>query len=154
MLNAVLKACEDADGLIMAAAVADFRVKHVAEHKLKKRDGIPQIELEAAPDVLGTIGGMRESLKHLKVVVGFAAESRDLVENAVAKLTSKNLDLIAANDISASDAGFAVDTNRITLLYADGKREPLPLIGKDEIAAAIVERVAALLECYARSSDL
>jgi phosphopantothenoylcysteine decarboxylase/phosphopantothenate--cysteine ligase len=79
-------------------------------------------------------------------VAGFAAESRDLEENAIAKLTSKQLNFIAANDISAEDAGFAVDTNRITLLHADGRREPLPLMGKDEAAEAIIERVAALLE--------
>jgi phosphopantothenoylcysteine decarboxylase/phosphopantothenate--cysteine ligase len=130
----------------MAAAVADFRVKHIAEHKLKKQDGIPQIELEAAPDVLGTLSKMREALQQLKVVVGFAAESRDLLENAGSKLTSKKLDFIAANDISATDAGFAVETNRITLLYADGRRENLPLMGKDEVADAILERVASLLE--------
>jgi phosphopantothenoylcysteine decarboxylase/phosphopantothenate--cysteine ligase len=146
MLDAVLKACENADGLVMAAAVADFRVKHVAEHKLKKRDGIPQIELTAAPDILGTVAESRGSLKHLKVVAGFAAESRDLLENASAKLKSKQLNFIAANDISADDAGFAVDTNRITLLHADGRREPLPLMGKDEAAEAIIERLAALLE--------
>ena len=146
MLDSVLTACENADGLLMAAAVADFRVKHVAEHKLKKRDGVPQIKLEAAPDVLGTVAKTRVALKRLKVVVGFAAESRDLFENAAAKLTSKKLDFIAANDISASDAGFAVDTNRITLLYADGRRESLPLMGKDEVAEAIIERVATLLE--------
>ena len=146
MLDAVLRACENADGLVMAAAVADFRVKHVAEHKLKKRDGIPQIELTAAPDVLGTVAQARGNLKHLKIVAGFAAESRDLVENASAKLTSKQLNFIAANDISADDAGFAVDTNRITLLYADGRREALPLMVKDEVADAIIERVAALLE--------
>jgi len=147
MLDGVLSACENADGLLMAAAVADFRVKHVAGHKLKKRDGVPQIELEATPDVLGAVAKMRgESLNCLKVVVGFAAESRDLFENAAAKLTSKKLDFIAANDISAPDAGFAVDTNRITLLYADGRRESLPLMGKDEVAEAIIERVATLLE--------
>lgn len=146
MLDGVLSACEQADALVMAAAVADFRVKHVAEHKLKKQDGIPLIELEAAPDVLGTVAKMREDLHPLKVVVGFAAESRDLVQNAVSKLTSKKLDFIAANDISAIDAGFAVETNRITLLYADGRRENLPLMGKDEVAEAIMERVAALLE--------
>lgn len=146
MLDGVLSVCAHADGLVMAAAVADFRVKHVAEHKLKKQDGIPQIELEAAPDILGTLSKMRGDLQQLKVVVGFAAESRDLVENAVIKLTSKKLDFIAANDISASDAGFAVETNRITLLYADGRRESLPLMGKDEVADAIMERVAALLE--------
>lgn len=146
MLDGVLAACKNADALIMAAAVADFRVKHVAEHKLKKQDGIPQIELEAAPDILGTVSKQRADLHQLKVVVGFAAESRDLIENAVTKLTSKKLNLIAANDISATDAGFAVETNRITLLYADGRRENLPLMGKDQAADTIVERVAALLE--------
>lgn len=146
MLDGVLIACKTADALVMAAAVADFRVKHVSEHKLKKQDGIPQIELEAAPDVLGTVAKQREELHQLKVVVGFAAESRDLVANAVSKLASKKLDFIAANDISATDAGFAVETNRITLLHADGRHENLPLMGKDEVAEAIVERVAALLE--------
>lgn len=146
MLEAVLEACGNADGLIMAAAVADFRVKHVAGHKLKKQDGIPQIELEAAPDVLGTLGRLRPGLSRLKVVAGFAAESRDLLENAAAKLVSKKLDLIAANDISASDAGFAVDTNRLVLLYADGRRESLPLMGKEDAAAAVLDRVAALME--------
>ncbi len=146
MLEAVLKACENADGLIMAAAVADFRVKQVAKNKLKKRDGIPQIELTVAPDVLGTVAESRGNLKRLKVVAGFAAESRDLIENASAKLTLKKLNLIAANDISAEDAGFAVDTNRLTLLYADGRRESLPLMSKNEAAEAMIERIAALLE--------
>jgi phosphopantothenoylcysteine decarboxylase/phosphopantothenate--cysteine ligase len=146
MLAAVLSACEDADALVMAAAVADFEVKNAAGDKLKKRDGIPVIDLAFTPDVLGAVAQARENLKKLKVVVGFAAESRDLVENAAAKLTSKRLNFIAANDISSSDAGFAVDTNRITLLYADGAREQLPLMGKDEAAQAIIERVSALLE--------
>jgi phosphopantothenoylcysteine decarboxylase/phosphopantothenate--cysteine ligase len=146
MLEAVLKACENAEALVMAAAVADFRVKQVAEHKLKKRDGIPQIELTTAPDILGEVARQRSAFKQLKVVVGFAAESRDLVENAVAKLSSKQLNLIAANDISAADAGFAVETNRITLLSADGSQETLPLMGKDEVAAILVGRLAGLLE--------
>ncbi len=146
MLEAVLKACETADGLIMAAAVADFRMKHVSEHKLKKRDGIPQIELSAAPDILGTVAQARGSLKKLKVVVGFAAESRDLEENAVAKLKSKQLNFIAANDISAQDAGFAVDSNRVTLLYADGRQDALPLMSKDQVAETIVARLTGFLE--------
>lgn len=146
MQQAVLSACQDADALVMAAAVADFQVKNVAGHKLKKRDGMPLIELTEAPDVLGAVAQVRENLKKLKVVVGFAAESRDLVENAVAKLTSKQLNFIAANDISANDAGFAVDTNRITLLYANGARELLPLMGKDEAAQIIIERIIVLLE--------
>ena len=146
MLEAVLKACEQAEALVMAAAVADFRVKQVAEHKLKKRDGIPQIELTAAPDILGEVARQRSAFKQLKVVVGFAAESRDFVENAIAKLSSKHLNLIAANDISAADAGFAVETNRITLLSADGSQETLPLMSKDEVAAILIGRLAGLLE--------
>lgn len=146
MLDAVLNAVQDADGLVMAAAVADFRVKNVAKNKLKKRDGIPQIELEAAPDILATVASQRGHAPHLKVVVGFAAESRDLLENAQAKLVSKKLDFIAANDISAGDAGFAVETNRVTLLYADGRREELPLLSKSEVADHILTRVAEILE--------
>ncbi|PWH13563.1 MAG: bifunctional phosphopantothenoylcysteine decarboxylase/phosphopantothenate--cysteine ligase CoaBC [Anaerolineae bacterium] len=146
MLEAVLSAIESADGLIMAAAVADFRVKQVATHKLKKNEGIPHLELEAAPDVLGTVANLRHRLKRLKAVIGFAAESHDLLENALAKLSSKKLDLIAANDISAPDAGFSVNTNRITLLYADGRRQSFPLMSKDEVAQIILEQVAALLE--------
>lgn len=146
MLDAVLDACEDADALVMAAAVADFRVAQVAEHKLKKRDGLPQIELALAPDILAEVARARARLNKLRVVVGFAAESRDLMENASAKLMAKQLDFIAANDISAMDAGFAVDTNRITLLFANGKSEPLPLMAKDEAAETIIARMAALLE--------
>jgi phosphopantothenoylcysteine decarboxylase/phosphopantothenate--cysteine ligase len=146
MLDAVTGAIQAADGLIMAAAVADFRVKTVAENKLKKRDGIPQIELEAAPDILATVASLRGDVSRLKVVVGFAAESRDLLENAQSKLISKKLDLIAANDISADDAGFAVETNRITLLYADGRREELPLLSKNEVADHILTCVAKILE--------
>jgi len=146
MLKAVLDESSNADALIMAAAVADFRPKNVADSKMKKRDGIPQVELEAAPDILGTVAGLEPGKKRPKVVVGFAAESRDLLENATIKLQSKKLDIIAANDISATDAGFSVDTNRVTLLYADGRSEALPLISKFEVAETIVARIAALLE--------
>ena len=154
MLEAVLAESAGADALIMAAAVADFRPKHVADSKLKKRDGIPQVTLEAAPDILEAVAGLSPVLsqdegsgdKRSRVLVGFAAESRDLLENATVKLKSKKLDIIAANDISATDAGFSVDTNRVTLLYADGRSEVLPLMSKSEVAETIVARVAALLE--------
>jgi len=144
MLEAVLN--ESADALIMAAAAADFRPKHAAREKLKKRDGIPQIELEAAPDILKTVAGQKPAKKRYRVMVGFAAESKDLLENASEKLKSKGLDFIAANDISAQDAGFAVDTNRITLLFADGTKETLPLMSKVEAAEKIIEHTARLLE--------
>lgn len=146
MLNAVLEECEDADALVMAAAAADFRPKNIAKDKLKKRDGIPQITLEAAPDILKTVAGQRSGMKRLKVVAGFAAESQSLLENASEKLKSKNLDFIAANDISAKDAGFEVETNRVTLLFADESREALPLMSKSEVAERIVEHISRLLE--------
>jgi phosphopantothenoylcysteine decarboxylase/phosphopantothenate--cysteine ligase len=144
MLEAVLAESAGADALVMAAAPADFRPKKAAKEKLKKRDGIPQIELEPAPDILETITG--SGSRKPRVVIGFAAESRDLLENAESKLKDKNLDMIVANDISAPDAGFGVDTNRVTLLYADGRKEALPLMSKEQVAESIVERVAEFLE--------
>ncbi|HET7142939.1 MAG TPA: phosphopantothenoylcysteine decarboxylase, partial [Anaerolineales bacterium] len=84
--------------------------------------------------------------KRFQVVVGFAAESRDLLENASEKLQSKHLDFIVANDISADDAGFAVDTNRVTLLFTNGAKEVLPLTSKEKVAEKIVEHISRLLE--------
>ena len=144
MLDALLH--EKADALIMAAAGADFRPVNVAKDKLKKRDGIPQIQLEAAPDILKTLSSQSGEKKRFNVTVGFAAESRDLLANASEKLRTKGLDLIAANDISANDAGFAVETNRITLLFANGTQESLPLMSKSEVAEKIIEHIARLLE--------
>lgn len=144
MLDALLN--ESADALIMAAAGADFRPVNAAKDKLKKRDGIPQIQLEAAPDILKTLSSQSGVTKRFNVMVGFAAESRDLLANASEKLKSKGLDFIAANDISANDAGFAVETNRITLLFANGTQESLPLMSKHEAAEKIIEHVGRLLE--------
>ncbi|MBN1305797.1 MAG: bifunctional phosphopantothenoylcysteine decarboxylase/phosphopantothenate--cysteine ligase CoaBC [Anaerolineales bacterium] len=144
MLEAVLAEAAGADVLVMAAAPADFRPKQAAVNKLKKRDGLPQIELEYAPDILETISNMEENRP--VVVVGFAAESHSLIQNAAEKLKAKKLDMIAGNDVLAPDAGFAVETNRITLLFADGRQEPLPLMSKTEAAEEIMKRVAALLE--------
>jgi phosphopantothenoylcysteine decarboxylase/phosphopantothenate--cysteine ligase len=146
MLESVLAESAKADALVMAAAVADFRPKKAAGNKMKKRDGIPQIQLEATQDILEAVAGQKSRKKRPRVVVGFAAESRDLLRNASEKLKSKKLDIIAANDISASDAGFGADTNRVTLLFADGKKESLPLMSKAEVAEAVIAHVAALLE--------
>ncbi|HUF39295.1 MAG TPA: bifunctional phosphopantothenoylcysteine decarboxylase/phosphopantothenate--cysteine ligase CoaBC [Anaerolineales bacterium] len=145
MLAAVEAACANADALVMAAAVADFRPAQAAGQKIKKEAGVPEIRLEPVPDILAAIGAARGEGNSLKVVVGFAAESRDLLENARAKLEKKNLDLIVANDISAADAGFEVDTNRVTLLFAGGRTEPLPLLGKDAVAERVMREVARLL---------
>ncbi len=144
MLEAVLKESGQSDALIMAAAPADFRPKKIAKDKLKKKDGIPQVELETTEDILKTVTDQRQ--KCPRVVVGFAAESRDLLENATSKLKSKGLDFIAANDISENDAGFAVETNRVTLLFADGRQEALSLMSKAEVAEVILGRISKLLE--------
>jgi phosphopantothenoylcysteine decarboxylase/phosphopantothenate--cysteine ligase len=144
MLDAVL--AEPADALIMAAAAADFTPKATAKDKMKKRDGIPQVELTAAPDILKTVADSQLNGKRFRVVVGFAAESRDLLENAAEKLQSKKLDLIVANDILSNDAGFAVDTNRVAFLFANGTREILPLMSKSEVAEKIIESTSRLLE--------
>jgi phosphopantothenoylcysteine decarboxylase/phosphopantothenate--cysteine ligase len=154
MLAAVLAESAECDALVMAAAVADFRPKERAKDKIKKEGGIPQIELEATEDILKTVAKQRTETNCPRVVVGFAAESRDLLENASHKLKSKGLDFIAANDISATGAGFAVETNRVTLLFADGRNESLPLMSKAEVAEVILGWVSKLLESYAHSGNL
>ncbi len=139
MRAAVLDACADADALIMAAAVSDFRPAQVGEHKIKKGDGPGMtLELVKNPDFL-------LELRDDFVKVGFAAETRDLLTNAAKKLRDKRLDFICANDVSAPDAGFAVDTNRVTILDRNGGVEELPLMSKYDVAVRILDRVALLL---------
>ena len=144
MQTSLLSEMPNAAALIMAAAVADFRPKAVADDKLKKRDGIPQVDLEAVPDLLLSVADLGPGRPD--VVIGFAAESRDLLENASAKLRSKKLDMIVANDITNPQAGFEVDTNKVTLLLKDGTQESLPLMRKSEVAENIIAHIAALLE--------
>jgi len=144
MMEIVLAESAGADALIMAAAVADFRPKQVAKNKLKKRDGVPKIALEVVPDILAAVTGMGS--QRPRVVIGFAAESRDLLQNAEAKLKTKKLDMIVANDISAPDSGFGVDTNRVTLLFSDSSKQSLSLMSKQEVAEGIIARLAVLLE--------
>lgn len=145
MLDAVLSASVDADALVMAAAVADFRPAQVADQKIKKQRGIPTLELAANPDILATLATERQKRGHPYVVVGFAAETEDLLNNATSKLERKQLDIIVANDISAPDAGFAVETNQVTLLRADGSMTALPMMSKEEVAAHIVDEIVARL---------
>ncbi len=146
MEAAVLKASENADVLIMAAAVADFRPKEAAKNKIKRAQGVPGIELEANPDILKAVAEGRKKSNKPFVLVGFAAESQDLIKNAKVKLEAKGLDLLAANDISAEDAGFEVETNRILLLDKDGGQEQLELMSKSEVARIILEKVKKLLK--------
>ena len=132
----------------MAAAVADFRPKEPPDRKLKKHEGIPEIVLEPTHDFLVDLG--REK-RPGQVLVGFAAETDDLVENAADKLRGKRLDLIVGNDISQPDAGFEVDTNRAVILDADGGIDTLPLLAKSELAGVILDKVARLLDTKRRS---
>ena len=132
----------DADAVIMAAAVADFRPRLAAATKLKKADGVPEIVLEPTADILAALGAAKRAGQ---VVVGFAAETDRLRENAAAKLAAKRIDLIVANDVSAPDAGFEVDTNRAVILDASGGAEETPLLAKADLAALVLDRVAALL---------
>ena len=141
MLAAVLQECRAADALVMAAAVADFRPAQVATQKIKKQGGAPTLELTPNPDILAEVAQQRQASTYPRVVVGFAAETQNLLQNAQSKLERKALDLIVANDVSASDAGFAVDTNRVTLLYADGTQESLPLQSKTAVAERVVSEM-------------
>ncbi|MCE7985563.1 MAG: bifunctional phosphopantothenoylcysteine decarboxylase/phosphopantothenate--cysteine ligase CoaBC [Caldilinea sp. CFX5] len=146
MLRAVLHESADADVLIMAAAVADFRPAQVAAQKIKKQgNDVPTIELVRNPDILLEVARQRQAGARPRVVVGFAAETENVLQNAQTKLTQKGLNFLVANDVSASDAGFAVDTNRVTLLGADGTVETLPLMTKAAVAEKIVEKVVNLM---------
>ena len=138
MKQAVTKAVAKADALIMAAAVADYQPKTAAKSKIKKASPDLRLELVRTPDILGEVKGNF-------IKVGFAAESENLVANAKKKLVEKKLDLIVANDITAKDSGFGVDTNRVTLIAKKGKAESLPLMSKREVADRVLDRVVGLL---------
>jgi phosphopantothenoylcysteine decarboxylase/phosphopantothenate--cysteine ligase len=136
------------DALVMAAAVADYRPATVAERKIKKSADPAlgmTIELARNPDILMEVKQMRERTGRPLVVVGFAAETDDLIANAVSKLERKGLDLIVANDVSAPDAGFRADTNRVVVLDREGLQTEIDLTSKARISEMIIQRVAALL---------
>jgi len=129
------------DVVVMAAAVADFRPVAATDHKIKKHDGVPEIRLEPTPDILAGLG---EAKRDGQILVGFAAETDDLVANAQRKLTSKRLDLIVANDVSAPGAGFQHDTNAVMIIASDAAPISVALADKRTIAGAIIDRVVAL----------
>jgi phosphopantothenoylcysteine decarboxylase/phosphopantothenate--cysteine ligase len=137
-LQAAVAARSGADVIVMAAAVADFRPKQSASGKLKKQDGPPDIVLEPTPDILAELGAAK---RPGQVLVGFAAETEDLVANAAAKLAAKRLDLIVANDVSAPGVGFGHDTNAVVLLRPEGEPITVALRDKRAIAAAVLDAV-------------
>ncbi|MGN0983505.1 MAG: bifunctional phosphopantothenoylcysteine decarboxylase/phosphopantothenate--cysteine ligase CoaBC [Gemmiger sp.] len=141
LFAAVKEHAMDADALVMAAAVADYRPASIADDKIKKQDGDMSIPLERTDDILAWMGAHKpEKL----VVCGFSMETRDLIENSTAKLNKKKMDMIVANNLKVPGAGFGVDTNVVTIITQDGA-EPLPLQSKDEVAMAIADRIAARL---------
>lgn len=130
-----------ADVIVMSAAVADFRPVHRAEGKIKKDAGIPEIVLEPTPDILAALGAAKPRGQTL---VGFAAETHDLIANAERKLARKNLDLIVANDVGAPGVGFQHDTNAVTILGAGGSRRTVDLADKRTIACVVLDSVSAV----------
>ena len=146
MREAVLANVADCSALVMAAAVADYRPRTVSEQKIKKADDVLNLPLARTADILMAVKAQRAQTGYPVIAVGFAAESENLVENASGKLQSKGLDLLIANDITATDAGFAADTNRVVVLDIDGGLHHIERTSKAEIGAYIIERIGGLLD--------
>jgi phosphopantothenoylcysteine decarboxylase/phosphopantothenate--cysteine ligase len=138
MLTAVQSAVKGAHALVMAAAVADYRPVAAATDKIKKGSGGFDLKLEPTEDILSAVKGDF-------IRVGFAAETGDLIANAKKKLAAKNLDLIVANNVTVPGAGFGADTNKVTLLFKDGRVEDLPLMSKREVAERVMGRFTSLI---------
>ena len=149
MKRAVLDGSEQYDVIIKAAAVSDYRPREKAVQKLKKQKEIQSIELVRNPDILAELGNKRGNSRC--ILVGFAAETEDLLANATEKLRQKNLDMIVANDVSREDAGFESDNNLVKVIYRDGEMEEFPLMAKEEVADQLLERIKELWE--SRSSS-
>jgi phosphopantothenoylcysteine decarboxylase / phosphopantothenate---cysteine ligase len=141
MRGAVLSRFEEADAVVKAAAVADWRPKERVEEKIKKEAGPPDLLLEPTPDILRELGERKEH----RILVGFAAETGDLEQSGRRKLREKRLDLIVVNLVGEAETGFEADTNRALLLSADGDDVPLREWTKRDLAAAICDRLAAVL---------
>ena len=139
LFSAVQQHAMDVDALVMAAAVADYRPAVVASDKVKKKDGEMAIALERTQDILAWVG---EHKPENLFVCGFSMETRDLLENSTAKLHKKKMDMIVANNLKVSGAGFGVDTNVVTLITEQGHEE-LPLQSKDAVAHRIADAIAA-----------
>lgn len=146
MRDAVLGERKGCDIIIKAAAVSDYRPAVFSQDKIKKGPEKLTLELARNPDILAELGALVQGEPPARpcVLVGFAAETRDLMENAKAKLEAKGLHMIVANDVSRKDAGFAVDTNIVKVLYRDGRVEELPLMEKRDVADMVLDRAEAL----------
>ncbi|MBW1682175.1 MAG: bifunctional phosphopantothenoylcysteine decarboxylase/phosphopantothenate--cysteine ligase CoaBC [Deltaproteobacteria bacterium] len=129
--------------IVKAAAVADYRPKSTADQKIKKGPRALTLDLEKNPDILAELG---KTDTFSGILVGFAAETEELLGNAEAKLKAKNLDMIVANDVSRKDAGFETDTNAVKILFREGRMEETPLLGKDQVADLLLDRIKVLWE--------
>ena len=141
MMDAITTVSGTSDVVVMTAAVADFRPVQSVSGKIKKHEGVPEIRLEPTPDILAELGRTKPTTQTL---VGFAAETDNVVENAQGKLVRKNLDLIVANDVSAVGVGFGHDTNEVTIISAAGDHKLVKLASKNSIATAVLDSVVKL----------
>ena len=144
MKQAVFENRQNCDIIIKAAAVSDYRPRETARQKIKKGSDSLSLELVKNPDILAQLGASKEASPC--ILVGFAAETEALLSNAKEKLEAKNLDMIVANDVSRSDAGFEADTNIVKIIYRDGRLENSTLMPKDEVANFVLDRAKSLLE--------
>ena len=141
MQQAFLASMEQADIAVKVAAVADYRVKHQSEHKIKKTAEQLTLELEKNPDILKCAGQIKKSHQ---ILVGFAAETRDLEENAMKKLEAKNLDMIVGNIVGAAGSGFGSDSNKVTFFFRDGRKEALDIMDKETVAHRLFQRILSI----------
>ena len=139
MRQAVFDNRKDADIIIKAAAVSDYRPRKILSQKMKKAGDSMSLDLVKNPDILAELGKDKEDFHY--ILVGFAAETEDMVENAREKLEKKNLDIIVVNDVSRRDAGFESDTNLVSIIFRDGPREDLPLMTKGDVANQLLDRI-------------
>jgi len=142
MREAVLAHMEGCTVVIKAAAVSDYRPKVMSQRKLKKADPYYSLELERTKDILGEIGMMKGD----RILIGFAAETEDLIANARKKLMEKNLDFIVVNDVTQPGSGFGADTNQVKILYPSGEVKDIPLMSKEEVSEWILDDVVRLLK--------
>jgi phosphopantothenoylcysteine decarboxylase/phosphopantothenate--cysteine ligase len=142
MRKAVFTHLEESSIVIKAAAVSDYRPKVISQKKIKKGDSNTTLTLERTEDILEELGRKKGN----RILIGFAAETEDLIANAKKKLQKKNLDFIVINDVTKPGAGFALDTNQVKILYPSGEVKDLPLVTKEEVSQFILDDVARLLE--------
>jgi phosphopantothenoylcysteine decarboxylase/phosphopantothenate--cysteine ligase len=144
MRQRVFDNCDQADVIIKAAAVSDYRPRETADQKIKKASDSLSVDLVKNPDILAELGKAKADSRFL--LVGFAAETENILANAQKKLQEKDLDMIVVNDVTRQDAGFGSDTNLVKIINRDGSRDDLPLMSKEDVANQLLDRIKTLRE--------